>query len=511
MPDTTGEEGMCVMAVTSLGLEVAALALGVVFLVAGIAKLLDREGSRAAARSFGVPAPLSGAVGLGLPLVEIAVAALLLPAATRWYAAIAALALLLAFCAAVAVAIARGKAPDCHCFGQLHSAPAGWKTLARNGVLVLIAAFIVLEGRDDPGTGAFAWASELEGVTWVVLGLAVALAAAFAVGGYAVVHVMGSYGRVLVRLEVVEERLRSAGFELEDPDDMPALGLEPGTPAPAFELASIDGGEVSLDNLREPGNPVLLLFTSPTCGPCSVLMPTVAEWQREHYGELTVALVSDGEIDAIRAEAAEHGLVNVLVDDGLATYGAYEANGTPSAVLVGDDGTVATWLAAGSDWIESVVQQALSGVGRTPGLPVGTELPSLDAQTLNGDDIELADAIERESVLLFWNPGCGFCRSLHEDLLAWEASPPEGAPVLIVVSAGDTVGVKAEGFASTVLLDPEWTVSGALGADGTPMAVLVSADGRIASPLVSGGPSVLELLAADRRSAAYPGDPGAAR
>ena len=51
-------------------------------------------------------------------------------------------------------------------------------------------------------------------------------------------------------------------------------------------------------------------------------------------------------------------------------------------------------------------------------------------------------------MLLFWNPGCGFCRSLHEDLLAWEASPPEGAPALVVVSAGDAVGVKAEGFAS---------------------------------------------------------------
>ena len=185
---------------------------------------------------------------------------------------------------------------------------------------------------------------------------------------------------------------------------MPALGLEPGTPAPAFELESIDGGHVSLDNLREPGNPVLLLFTSPTCGPCSVLMPTVAEWQREHYGELTIALLSDGEVDAIRAEAEEHGLVNVLVDDGLATYEAYEANGTPSAVLIGDDGTVATWLAAGSDWIESVVQQALAGLGRTPGLPVGTELPDLGSPGSTRARSTSATSIERESVLALLEP-----------------------------------------------------------------------------------------------------------
>ena len=191
------------------------------------------------------------------------------------------------------------------------------------------------------------------------------------------------------------------------------------------------------------------------------------------------------------------GSCNVLVDDGLTTYEAYQANGTPSAVLVGDDGTIATWLAAGSDWIESIAQQALAGVGRTPGLPIGSDLPELPVSRLDGTEVALADVVERETALVFWNPGCGFCRSLHEDLLAWEASPPEGAPALVVVSAGDAVGVKAEGFASEVLLDPEWVMSGALGADGTPMAVLVSADGRIASPVVSGAPAVLELLGAE--------------
>ena len=477
------------------------LALTAVFAAAGIAKLLDPRGSRDAARAFGVPDRLAGVIARGVPLSEIAIAMLLLPVATRSWAALAALGLLLVFCAAIARAMAQGEAPECHCFGQLHSAPAGWRALARNAVFAAMAALVVVGGRRDAEPSVFAWMSSLDGVAWLVLGLAVALVATIAVGGYAVLHVLRNYGRVLVRLDAVEERLSSAGLDLEDPDDMPALGLEPGTPAPVFELDSIDGVRVSLDDLREPGNPVLLLFTSPTCGPCSVLMATIAEWQREHDGELTVALLSDGDLDAIRVEAEEHGLVNVLVDTDLTTYEAYEANGTPSAVLVGDDGTVATWLAAGSEWIEAVMQQALAGAGRTPGLPVGTELPDLRAETLEGEAIGLAEVVERESVLLFWNPGCGFCRSLHEDLLAWEANPPEGAPALVVVSSGEPIGVKAEGFASTVLLDPEWAVSSELGADGTPMAVLVSGDGRIASPIVSGGPAVLELLGAAQLSA----------
>ena len=39
--------------------------------------------------------------------------------------AVGALALLLLFSGAVALALSRGHEPECHCFGQLHSAPAG--------------------------------------------------------------------------------------------------------------------------------------------------------------------------------------------------------------------------------------------------------------------------------------------------------------------------------------------------------------------------------------------------
>jgi hypothetical protein len=36
-----------------------------------------------------------------------------------------------------------------------------------------------------------------------------------------------------------------------------------------------------------------------------------------------------------------------------------------------------------------------------------------------------------------WNPGCGFCRALQPDLLAWERSTNETAPRLVVVSSSD--------------------------------------------------------------------------
>ena len=124
----------------------ARLVLAAVFAVAGAAKLADLAGSRAAVAGFGVPERLAGPAGTALPFAELATAALLLPEATARAGAIAALGLLLAVSAGVSASIARGDAPDCHCFGQLHSEPAGPRTLARNFALALLAGFVVVAG-----------------------------------------------------------------------------------------------------------------------------------------------------------------------------------------------------------------------------------------------------------------------------------------------------------------------------------------------------------------------------
>ena len=149
--------------------------------------------------------------------------------------------------------MARGESPDCHCFGQLHSAPAGWRTLARNGALALIAAFVVVAARDDGGPSVFTWTTRPSGVELLALALAVTVVVVVAFSGYAVAHVLRSYGRVLVRLDAVEARLRAAGFELEEPDAVPQAGLAPGTPAPAFWLPDINGDHVALDDLLDRG------------------------------------------------------------------------------------------------------------------------------------------------------------------------------------------------------------------------------------------------------------------
>jgi uncharacterized membrane protein YphA (DoxX/SURF4 family) len=122
------------------------LLLACVFVVAGLAKLADLAGSRRAAVEFGVPERLAGVVGVGLPVCELAVAAALLVSVSARFGA---LVLLGVFVAGVSVALVRGTEADCHCFGQLHSAPVGWRTLARNVLLAAMAGFVVLARHPD--------------------------------------------------------------------------------------------------------------------------------------------------------------------------------------------------------------------------------------------------------------------------------------------------------------------------------------------------------------------------
>ena len=344
----------------------------------------------------------------------------------------------------------------------------------------------------DEQASATAWLADLEGAELLALVVAAVALGVIVIGGAAFLTLMRSYGKVLTRLDRVEAALASGGFELDD-EPMPELGLAPGTPAPAFSATTLSGDAASLGTFLETELPAVLLFTSPHCGPCSTLMPTVARGSATTRRRCRSCSCPTEPRDEVGAEAAEHELANVLLDDGHATYEAYEANGTPSAVVIAPDGTIGSWVVAGSEWIERLVEQTAAGDGVVEGLPVGTDVPDLEVPSLDGETVSLASLRGDDALLLFWNPDCGFCQSMRDDLLAWEASTNGAALRLVVVSSGDSESTRAEGFASLVLVDESFEAGSAFGANGTPMAVLVGADGRIASELVAGADAVTEL------------------
>ncbi len=153
-------------------------------------------------------------------------------------------------------------------------------------------------------------------------------------------------------------------------------------------------------------------------------------------------------------------------------------------------------------------EQGGAGNGVSPaltrplGLPNGQAVPPLSLENLTGKTVTLDDFRGRETIVLFWNPGCGFCKRMVEDLKAWEAEPPADAPQLLILSTGTAETTQAMALQSPVALDPGFAVGRSFGATGTPSAVLVDAEGRIASRLARGGPAVLALAGLDRRSAA---------
>jgi thiol-disulfide isomerase/thioredoxin len=196
----------------------------------------------------------------------------------------------------------------------------------------------------------------------------------------------------------------------------------------------------------------------------------------------------------------------VLVDRELRVYESYEAAGTPSAVLISPAGRIASPLAAGAGAIEELLERALAGEfdagGRAEeGLALGGQAPELRLPVLGGGHLRFDELRGEETLLLFWNPDCGFCQAMRDELRALEREAGREGPRLVVVSSGDEEATRADGFRSTVLLDPAFAAGEAFGAGGTPMAVLLDAEARVASPVAGGAEAVLELLRAEVRAA----------
>ena len=186
-----------------------------------------------------------------------------------------------------------------------------------------------------------------------------------------------------------------------------------------------------------------------------------------------------------------------------------QAFGTPSAVLVRQDGTIATPLAQGADAIRALITSTLNPPAAAPRAPAGPKIgepaPDFGLPDLAGKTVKLSDFKGNRTLVLFWRPSCGFCERMLPDLKTWEKNARNGAPKLLVVSTDSVEVNKAMGLRSPVLIESSgMSVGQKFGAGGTPMAVLVDAEGKIASELAAGAPAVLEL--AMRKVAPTSGD-----
>ncbi len=484
-----------------VALLLARLLLATVFAVAGIAKLTDWKGTFEGLQEFELPVSLARPAATLIPVTELLIAMLLLPTVSAWWGALGALLLLSVFIAAIGYQLGRGQHPQCHCFGRLHSAPASQSTLVRNGALVGIALFVVAFGRDlfsfsneDAGHSIVGWRGGLSlwGITGAILAALVLVA--IVVEGWAIVQLLRQNGRLLLRMDAFDAMSSGGSPAVPTLSEPEVEGLPVGTAAPPFALQGLHGDRLTLDALRASGKPVLLLFTDPDCEPCSELLPEVGDWQREHADAVTIALISHGSVEANRLKVAdEYGIVNVMLQkrDGKVSQ-AYQADWTPSAVLIQPDGTIGSPVAGGVDEIRELFAEIIDPqeVERTR---LGEPAPEVSLPDLNGQTMSLMDFSGKPTLVLFWDPACGFCQHVLPDLRAWEDAPPANAPQLLIVSTGSIEDNRAMRLKSTILLDRNFEVGGAFGASGTPSAVMVGADGTIASELAEGFTEILSL------------------
>src|SRR5689334_21506958 len=106
-----------------------------------------------------------------------------------------------------------------------------------------------------------------------------------AVGTWLGYQLVRQNGRILLRLEAIEQQL---GARAPAPRREPA-GLPVGTVAPDFELPDLAGGRHKLSEYR--GQDVLLIFFNPKCGFCTKMAADLAALPIETGGGRAMPLV----------------------------------------------------------------------------------------------------------------------------------------------------------------------------------------------------------------------------
>ena len=309
----------------------ARLLLSAVFALAAVTKLRDRAGAARAIADLGGNRRYGRLGAVVLPVVELAIAGGLLIEPLARSAAVAAIALLGVFTAAIVNALRRSRRPDCGCFGNLTSKPVSGWTAGRNVALGCVALLVALGG---PGSSL---AAPLE-----LLTVAVGVTAGVLVGQWR-------------RPRPLDPSPPSA------PDPLPAWhGIPLGQPAPDFQLKGACEGAASLASLRTAGLPVVLMFLAAGCGSCRELHPHLRRWQVTLAERVAIAVIMTGEAEGAKALCTDRGIQNVLVDAGdEPLWETYRMPGTPSAVAVAPDGRIASDAVRGADALEELVRQTV--------------------------------------------------------------------------------------------------------------------------------------------------------
>lgn len=477
------------------------LFLAAVFTVAAVAKLSDLNGSEKAAKDFGVPEGFAKPFAIVLPFLELLFAVLLVFISTSWVGAIGTLLLLLVFTSGMIYQMAKGNAPDCHCFGQLHSEPVSGKSLIRNILLGILAFFVAARGTQNQGLNLF----DLDQPRINAL-IGFAALALMSVAILYLQRLLKEQKLLMRKLEVLELVSRDGADVKRDEAGIPHEGLPIGAPFPAFELADLDGTMLSIDSLADTGKPALFVFVGPNCNPCEAILPEIEAWQEELEHTLNFVFFSSGTADVNKAKFSGERRKSIVLEKEREIAIAVGARWTPTVLYVDSEGRIASHLAAGDTAIRELVGMirredlnrpftffaSSNGHGRPP--KIGQSIPEFKLTDLAGKEITHMDFHGKETLVAFWSLTCSHCQVIIEEFRNWERTKGEDEPNLVLFSDGDPEEHQSIELDAPILLDKDYATAVKFGMFGTPSAVLVDQKGTIVSETAIGGPNIWALI-----------------
>lgn len=470
-----------------------------VFALAGIGKLLDLEGAEKSVKAFGTPDDLAKTFAIALPFAEIVFAVCFLFTGTSWLGGIGALILLLSFLGGMIWHLSQGNAPDCHCFGQIHSEPVGKKSLIRNIVFAMLALFLLAQGRANQGT-SLADNSEMMQTVLIIFVLTALIVVVFYLK-----KMLASQAEIIKRLDVMELISSDGAAVQRDDAGDPNDGLPIGSPFPDFDLPDVGGRRVSFENLLVNAKPLLFLFVSPTCNPCKALLPEIETWRRELDGKVNFVILSSGTPEENTDKFGGESAKAILLQKKREVADMVNAKWTPTALFVGRDGNIASHLAAGDSAIRELVEKIKAekldrdfvyfanggGRGKTK---IGASVPEFSLEDTKGREFTADNFKDKNTLVVFWSLTCGHCQKMMDELLAWDEAKTANDPNLIVFSEGSKDKHLELGLKSPILLESGYKIAGELGMSGTPSAVVVNEKGEIVTETAIGAAKIWALI-----------------
>lgn len=471
-----------------------------VLTVAGVAKLLDRAGSEKAIEAFGTPKPFVRTFAVLIPISEIAFGVLLLFTTFSWIAAAGALLLFVTFIGGMLVQLIKGEAPDCHCFGQLHSEPVGSRSLVRNIILAILPVTLLISGRGHQGLPIGETDAQIaSNVVLALLSVVVIVAVSY------LSRLSAENESLKRRIEFIET-IENGGVPIERDDaGDPTDSLPIGAPFPGFKLPDLTGKQVSSRSLMADAIPTFFLFVGPACKPCKAMLDEFAAWKREFEGKIRFVFVSKGSAAENFERFGEDLGRDILLQKEMEFGAQLYIKWTPSALFVNGDGNIASHPAVGDMAIRDLVGKLRSEDFSKPSfyvknsqrrgrVKIGESIPEFETADLDGKPVTRQTFLGTRTLAFFLSTTCSYCGEVIDQIRRWESSPERNGTNAIVFSDGDLETHRRYRLSTPIVIDAGHQLSGNLGMFSVPSGVLIDENGVIATETALGGAMIWSLV-----------------